>query len=84
MINNLAKIMGEENFEIFQKEILNLLIQSFERDLDEWLQSNYIFDFDSMFLEIEDEMKSNLKAKLIPILQKKQDEMIKKMLEKFE
>ena len=63
--NNIVKLLGENNEQKLKDTITDLLIDRFEDDLND--MSCYMIDYDQLFDEIRDEVKSVLKDKVAKV-----------------
>lgn len=58
-------LVGEKNAERFQKEITDIMIEQFRSDIEDNMQ--FIIDFQTLFWEIEDIVREDIKEKMIKV-----------------
>lgn len=61
-LSNLAYLLGEENEKRLQDAITDLLIKQFEDDL--YSMTEYMMDYDEVFNEVREEVKSIMKDRI--------------------
>ena len=76
--NTICSLLGAENEKRLKDEIIKVIVERVEDDLTDWHE--YLFDYDRMFQEIEDEItaeiKTKIKAKIHERLMAKIDEKV--------
>ena len=73
-IDKLASLLGEDNIEQMKSEICKILIEIIKDDLDSYLHSNYITNWDFMgdfIQECQKEAFNNVKKEVISKLEDK-------------
>lgn len=63
--NNIVKLLGENNEQKLKDTITDLLIDRFEDDLND--MGCYMIDYEQLFDEIRDEVKSTIKDKVAKV-----------------
>lgn len=71
MNNDLVKFLGEENTKTLQERIMNLILESFKRDLEEYREESWLFDFSEFFEKVSEEVKAEIREEVADVLRKK-------------
>ena len=76
-LNNIAKLLGEENEKRFKDSITDILINRFQEDIDDY--DEYMVDLYDLFNEIEDEIRTAVKEKYVKMYMEKADQKFAKL-----
>lgn len=77
-----AKLLGEENVNRLKDTVTDLLIKRCEDELDD--MGIYMIDYESLFEEVEKEVKSIVKNKIMQIYLEKAEGKISELFENKE
>lgn len=77
-ITELAKLLGEDNEKRLKDKITDIIIERVQEEMDDYF--TYTIDYDSIFNEIEEEVKAMAKEKYMKMHMEK---MNKKFAEMF-
>lgn len=79
-LNNIAKLLGEENEKRLKDAVTDMLISRFQEDIDDY--DEYMIDIYDLFNEIEDEIRTAIKEKYIKMYMAKADQKLAELFEK--
>lgn len=63
-MENIVKLLGEENEKRLKDGITDLLLQQVERDLEDKYQYEFILAFDDIYEEVKTQIEEEFKEKL--------------------
>ena len=78
-MNEIVKILGEENEKRLKDGITDLLLEQVRMDLEDKYQYDYILAFDDIFEEVKTEIKGIVKEKMMKKCMEKADEELAKL-----
>ena len=82
-MKNLTAILDEKYYDELQNELKEMMLEAFKKDLDEYLESNYFFDYENALAEIQEEIKHDLRKEINRQMKEKQDALIKDFFQKL-
>lgn len=74
-----AKLLGEDNVNRLKNTVTDLLIKRCEDELED--MGIYIVDYENLFAEVEDEVRSIIKDRIVKAYLEKAEGKISKLLE---
>ncbi len=75
----IAKLLGEENVQKLRDSITDALIERCQDELDD--MSIWVVDYEQLFSEIEDEVRSAMKDKIMKAYMEKAEEKFSELFE---
>jgi hypothetical protein len=79
-ITAIAKLFGKKNEQRLKDTIIDMMIERVQDELNDF--DSYLFDYDALFNEIQDETKTAIKKKYMKKYMEKVDKKFEDMFEK--
>lgn len=76
MTNDLIKFLGEESAKTLQEKMMDLILESFKCDLEEYREENWLFDFSEFFESVSEDVKAEIREEIADVLRKKMREKV--------